>query len=58
MLEPNEIVLYRCPNGHVTGIPFREHQAGKVRCTECEKNGDLDEIIRNIRKILSECGKA
>jgi len=53
--NPNRIVLYKCPKGHVTGIPFKDYQSGKVKCSECDKQSEkIEFVIENMKKILSE----
>ena len=35
IFDPNRIVLYKCPKGHVISIPFSKGQQKPVYCDKC-----------------------
>jgi len=45
IMDPDRIVIYKCPNGHVMGISMKEYQSDKIYCRECAQ-----EFVKDVKK--------
>jgi len=52
IMDPDRIVIYKCPKGHVSGITLKEAQSGNVRCNDCIKEKSSIKFFNNVDNIL------
>ncbi len=49
MIDIDQLLTFKCPEGHIYGMSFRDFESGK-RCPVCAKNKIVNEVIEEIRK--------